>query len=85
MPTWMLLCSHINDNGLNSELVSQPQLNVVFIRVALVTVFVYSSKTLTKAEVGTRDWDIAVKDLSMLLFGRMWIWGLWVWKSDGMF
>ena len=31
-----------------------------FIRLALVLVSVYSSKTLTKIEVGTRDWVIAV-------------------------
>jgi hypothetical protein len=34
--------------GLNSELVSHPQLNIVFIRVALVVVSLHSSKTLTK-------------------------------------
>jgi hypothetical protein len=44
--------------------------------------FSHSSKTLTKTEVGTREWDIAVIGLIMLLFGRMWIWiwGLWIWK-----
>jgi hypothetical protein len=47
MPAWMLPCSHLDDNGLNLEPVSQPQLNV-FIRLALVMVSVYSSKTLTK-------------------------------------
>ena len=30
-----------------------------------------------KIEVGTRDWGIAVIDLTMLLFGGIWIWGLW--------
>jgi hypothetical protein len=45
MPAWMLLCSHLDDNG-TSEPVSQPQLNVVLIkRVALVMVSVHSSKT----------------------------------------
>ena len=40
-------------------------------------VSVHSSKT----EVGTRDWGIAVIGLTMLLFERMWIWGLWIWKA----
>ena len=44
-------------------------------------VSVHSSKTLTKTEVGTRDWGIAVIGLTMLLFGRMWILGLWIWKA----
>jgi hypothetical protein len=39
-------------------------------------VSVHSSKAQTKTEVGIRDWGIAVIDLTMLLFGRMWIWGL---------
>jgi hypothetical protein len=30
-------------------------------------------ETLTKREVGTRDWDIAVIFLTMLLFEGMWI------------
>jgi hypothetical protein len=44
-------------------------------------VSVHNSKTLTKTEVGTRDWIIAVIDLTMLLFGIMWIWELWIWKA----
>ena len=43
-----------------------------FIKLALVMVSVHSSKTLTKTEVGTRDWGI-VLGLTMLLFERMWI------------
>jgi hypothetical protein len=39
---------------LTSEPVSQPQLNVVFIRLALVMVSVHSSKTLTKTPVFLR-------------------------------
>ena len=42
---------------------------------------VHSSKTLTKTETGTRDWDIAVIGLTIVLFGRMWIWGLWTWEA----
>ena len=34
----------------------------------------HNSKTLMNTEVGTRDWGIAVISLTMLLFGRMWIW-----------
>jgi hypothetical protein len=44
-------------------------------------VSVHSSKTLTKTEVGTRDWGIAVIGLTMLLFERMWVLGLWIWKA----
>ena len=46
----MLPCSRLDDNELNfsSEPVSQPQLNIVLIRLALVVVSVHSSKTLTK-------------------------------------
>jgi hypothetical protein len=52
-----------------------------FTRLALVMVSVHNSKTLTKIKVGTRDWGIAVNGLSTLLFERMWIWGLWIWKA----
>ena len=41
----------------------------------------HSSKTLTKTEVGTRDWGIALIGLTMLLFERMWIFGLWIWNT----
>jgi hypothetical protein len=44
-------------------------------------VSVHSSKTLTKTEVGTSDWGIAVIDLTMLLFERMSIFGLWIWNA----
>ena len=56
-------------------------MNVVLIRVALVTVSVHSSKSSSKTEVCTRDWGIAVIGLIMLLFGRMWILRLWIWKA----
>jgi hypothetical protein len=42
---------------LTSEPVSQAQLNVVLVRVALVIVFVHSSKTLTKTEGKLRCLD----------------------------
>ena len=48
MTAWMLPCPCLHDNGRTSEPVSQPQLNVVLIRVALVMVSVHSSKTLTE-------------------------------------
>jgi hypothetical protein len=35
-------------------------------------------ETLTRTDVGTRDWSIVVLGL---LFGGMWIWGLWIWKA----
>jgi hypothetical protein len=33
-------------------------------------------QTLTKMEVGTKDWGIAVISLARLLLGATWIWGL---------
>jgi hypothetical protein len=72
----MLPCSHLDENDWTSESVSQTQLNIILTRVSLIMVSVHISKTLTKTEVGTRDWGIAVIDLAMLLSGRMWIWGL---------
>jgi hypothetical protein len=39
---------------------------------------VYSSN---KTEVGIRDWHITVIGLTMPSFGRMWIWGLCIWKA----
>jgi hypothetical protein len=39
-------------------------------------VSIHISKTLTKTEVGTTDWGIAVLGLTMLLFGGMWVLGL---------
>ena len=38
-------------------------------------------ETLTKTEVGTRGWNIAVIGLTVLLFRRMWILWLWIWKA----
>jgi hypothetical protein len=46
-----------------------------FIRLALVMVSVYSSKTLTKTDQGLRCCCDGPE------FGRMWIWELWVWKA----
>ena len=37
----------------------------------------HSNKNLTKTEVGTRDWGIAVIGLTMLLFGVIGTLGLW--------
>jgi hypothetical protein len=68
MPAWILPCSHLDDNKITSEPVSQPQLNVVFVRLALVMVSVHSSKTLTKTLsnfVSTISW---LKDLSPMGF-----------------
>ena len=34
----------------------------------------HSSKTITKTECGTRNWSIAMIGLTIVLFGRIWIW-----------
>ena len=44
-------------------------------------VSVHISKILTKTGVGTQDLGIAVISLAMLLFDRMQIYGLWIWKA----
>jgi hypothetical protein len=46
---------------------------LTLVRIVLVMVSLHSNEILTKTEVGTRDWDIAVIGLTMLLFERMWI------------
>ena len=46
---------------------------------------IVSLQTLTKTEVGTRDWGIAMIYLTMLLFERMWTVGLWIRKAIGGF
>jgi hypothetical protein len=53
------------------------QFNLEKIIIALVMVSLHTNKTLTKTEVSTRDWGIVMTGLTRLLFGGMWIWGLW--------
>ena len=50
------------------------------VKVVLVMVSFHSNGN-PKTEVGTRDWGIAVIGLTMVLFGGMQIWGLWIWKA----
>jgi hypothetical protein len=57
-PTWII-------KDLTSEPVSQPQLNVVFIRLALVMVSVHRSKTLTKTPINKKSY--AIKYFSLCL------------------
>ena len=47
-----------------------------FIKIALIMVSFHSNETLIKREVGSRDLDIAVIGLTMLLFGGIGILGL---------
>jgi hypothetical protein len=54
-----------------------------FIQVALSWCLFTAMETLTKTKLGTMDWGIAVIGLTMLLFGRIWILGLW--KAVGCF
>jgi hypothetical protein len=46
----------------------------------MVMVSLHSNRN-AKAEVGTRDWNIAVIGLTMLLLGGMWSLRLWVRKA----
>jgi hypothetical protein len=41
-----------------------------------VMAYLHSNANHNKTKVGTRDWGIAAVGLTMLLLGRMWIWGL---------
>ena len=52
-----------------------------FIRLALVMVSVHSSKTLTKTEVSTRDWGIAVIGLTMFCLEECGFGDFWIWKA----
>ena len=39
----------------------------------------YRNRTITETELGTRNWDTALKGLTKLLFGELQIiWGLWI-------
>ena len=56
-----------------SETVSQPQLSVFLYKSCYGhSVFSTAIDTLTKTEVGVRDWGISVTGLTMFLFGEMW-------------
>lgn len=48
----------------------------VFIRVALV-MSLLQWKPKLRQKVGTRRWGIVAIGPTMLLFGGMWVWGLW--------
>jgi hypothetical protein len=41
----------------------------------------HSNRTLTKMGHGTRVWDVAVTDLTMLPIGGNWALGLWIGKA----
>jgi hypothetical protein len=44
-------------------------------------VSLHSSKSLTKTKVSSRVQVVAVIGLIMLLFGKIWILGIWIWKA----
>ena len=47
--------------------------------------YLYHNKTLTKIEVGTRDWVIAVIGMTIFLFGGIWMLGLWIRRAGELF
>ena len=51
------------------------------IRVALVMVSLQSNRTVTKTEVGTREWGVVVSDLTLLLADGMWTLDVWTRKA----
>ena len=55
-----------------------------FIRVPTVRVFLNSNRN-PETGVGTRDWGIAVIDLSMILVRGLWVVGPWIRKAVGQF
>ena len=70
----MLLTSMIMD--CTAGIVSKPpQLNVFFIRIAMVIVSLHSNRN-PKIEIGTSDWGIVVIDLAMHWFGIIRTWGV---------
>ena len=48
-----------------------------FVSVPLLMVSLYKKRTLTKTKIGNREWSVASIGLTMILFGGMWILGLW--------
>ena len=48
-----------------------------FIRVASF----HSKGNPNEDKIWYQEWGIAVRGLTMLLFGGMWIWELWIWKA----
>jgi hypothetical protein len=41
-----------------------------FIRITLILLFLPNNRTVTKAEIGTRQWDMAVTGQAVLIIGR---------------
>ena len=80
MHAWMLPCSHLDDNGLNLW-TCKPAPSKCCPYKSCLGHGVCSRQYCPKTETGTWDWSIAVIGLSMLSSGRMWIWGLWIWKA----
>lgn len=71
-------------NGLNLRTASHPNEKFSFGRLAVVTMSLHGNRN-PKTDVGTRDWDVTVMGLIMLLFGGMWTLVLWVTKAAGCF
>ncbi|KAL6043466.1 hypothetical protein STEG23_020950, partial [Scotinomys teguina] len=79
------------DDGLVGEALTVQAFGVEFgspfppKRVAMVMVSLHNNRTMTKTEVGTGDWGIAVIGLTVLLFGGIWTLRVWIRKAAEFF
>ena len=77
MPAWTLTCSHFDDDGWNLWSCKPDLIKCCFDKSCLVHGF-YSQQQ--KLKIQSCYQGIVVLCLTMLLLGRVWNLGLWIWK-----